>query len=975
MNFIILQLYSRIFKKFFLVLLTIFLLLWSWIYVNASDKKIVLHSASEADYPPFCIVTKAGKADGFSVELLKYVANIMDMEISFKVGPWYEIKDKLQTGIFDVLPLVAYSTERAQYFDFSVPYLVLYGGIFTRNDNMTINTEGDLYGSEVIVMEGGLAYEYVLKNQLTDKIIKVKSYADAFKMLSEGKHDAIVVQKLVGLRIKDKLKLSNIKLVGKNQSVIEDTLRPLGRDLKGFEEKFCFAVPKGKHAILTKLNEGLLTAFNDGTYNKLYHKWFPFLQNQVNILEMIKYISIAIVAIVIIVLLSGFLILKKQVKIRTREIEHLSKFPSENPSPVIRVDFNKTILYINKGARQILSKKDIKAGSKIKRWEKLIEEIIATNKIKHNIETNEGDKVFSWTMVPVLKQRYINIYGTDSTKRIIAGINLQQSEKRFRDVAFSIADWIWEVDKEGRYTYCSEKVKDVLGYSVDEVIGKTAFDFMPPEEAEKIKDNFGKIVGKKISIVDLENWNITKDGKRICLQTNAIPILDEKGNLTGYRGIDKDITKRKEMEQQVTRASKKLETLAFIDTLTGVTNRKPFMDLFKNNISRAKREGKKLALLFMDLENFKNINDIYGHEIGDKALAKAANKIKYIARDSDLIGRTGGDEFVICLNDIKSLSGAIRIAKKINVAFSKKIKINNLELDIGISIGISVYPDDGKSVADLLKNSDLAMYSAKKQRRNSYHVYNEDLEKELLFDQALRHALEKNEFKIDYQVIVDKNQKPFCAEALLRWESPTFGTVMPMDFIPILEQNRSIIEVGEWVFKEACNKLKTFNYNAQNQVYVSANISQFQIEDDLFVNKIENIMRETKVDPKNILIEITEEIQIKKTKKVKKTLLQLKKIGIGLIALDDFGTGYSSFSNLINYPIDIVKIDKFFIDRLDAEKYSIITSGLVPLMKKYGLQVVAEGVETKRQFELLKDMGCDYFQGYYFFKPQRDVVI
>ncbi len=265
------------------------------------------------------------------------------------------------------------------------------------------------------------------------------------------------------------------------------------------------------------------------------------------------------------------------------------------------------------------------------------------------------------------------------------------------------------------------------------------------------------------------------------------------------------------------------------------------------------------------------------------------------------------------------------------------------------------------------------MYTAKKKEKNSFHIYNTDLKEKVIFLQALKHALEKNEFIINYQTIVDKNQKPFCSEALLRWERPELGTVQPMDFISILEQNRSIEKVGEWVFKEACTKLNAFNHKNQQNINISVNISQYQIESDLFVNKLENIIQETGINPANILLEITERVRIKDAVRVKNTLTRLKKIGIGFIALDDFGSGYSSFSNLIRFPIDIVKIDKFFIDRLDNEKYNNITSGLVTLMKKFKYEVIAEGIETKKQFELMKHMGCDYFQGFYFSKPQKNI--
>ena len=434
------------------------------------------------------------------------------------------------------------------------------------------------------------------------------------------------------------------------------------------------------------------------------------------------------------------------------------------------------------------------------------------------------------------------------------------------------------------------------------------------------------------------------------------------------------IDESKKGEKELKKVNLELQQLAFIDTLTGLINRRPFIDLLEKNISKHQRAKQKMALLFMDIDGFKEINDIFGHVTGDKVLVMFAKILKKCIRESDIIGRFGGDEFVLCLENIQSITNAVHVAQKINKAFSKKITIGSKKIDVGVSIGIAVYPNDSQNTTDLIKNSDLAMYKAKKLQKNSYHVYDFSLDKELFFNLSLREAFNKNEFEINYQVIVDKNMLPYSAEALLRWESPIFGTVMPLDFIPALDKDRSIVEVGEWVFSEACKKLKACS-SIHSQMNISVNISPTQLEDDLIMDKIGNIIKKTKVNPKNIMLEITEKVQIKEIEKVSENLKKLKSIGIGYIVLDDFGVGYSSFSNLLRYSIDIVKIDKFFIDRLKSEKYTGITASLIALIKKYDLQVVAEGVETKEQFEMLKDMGCDYFQGFYFSKPQKEILL
>ena len=321
------------------------------------------------------------------------------------------------------------------------------------------------------------------------------------------------------------------------------------------------------------------------------------------------------------------------------------------------------------------------------------------------------------------------------------------------------------------------------------------------------------------------------------------------------------------------------------------------------------------------------------------------------------------------MDTISTDTEIIKSAQRISEIFTEKFKVNNLIIDIEISIGIAVYPIDAKNVTELVRYSDLAMYKAK-QTKSCFYFYDQHLENKRIFDMALTHAMKNNEFKTVYQPIVDRNRKLYSIETLLRWENSKFGTVMPLDFIPYIEKNKQIIEVGNWIFRQACGKLNKLKNNNPEDIFISVNVSQYQLESNCFVDNINDIIKETKVNPKNIIFEITEKTQIHNIEKIKKTLNDIKKVGIGLIALDDFGSGYSSFSNLYNLPINIVKLDKFFVDRLYVKKYYEVTSGLIMLLKKYNLKIIAEGIETERQFKLLKNMGCDYFQGFYFGYPE-----
>ena len=586
-------------------------------------------------------------------------------------------------------------------------------------------------------------------------------------------------------------------------------------------------------------------------------------------------------------------------------------------------------------------------------------------------DDNAVEKAFNAGADDYIKKPFtkteILIRVANTIRKNIAENKLRDSEERFRDIATSIGDWIWETDIHGAYTYCSENVKKILGYTPKEMIGKTAFDFMEETNSEKVTDMLYQITEKK---EHFETWNTAKNGRKIFLLTNGVKILDKNSKLVGYRGVDKDITEQKLAQIKIEEMNNELQKLAFTDTLTGFINRKPFIELLEKNIISHKRNSQKLALLFIDVDNFKSINDIYGHKIGDKALIAITEIIKNTVRKNDLTGRFGGDEFIVALFDIDSEEGVKRTAQKINDAFKEKVRIDNLLFDLGVSIGIAIYPQNGRNVADLLKNSDLAMYKAKKNVKNTFQIYKKKLTKEAVMEQSLLKALTNNEFSLHYQPIVNKDGKCFCIEALLRWTNSVFGNVPPNIFIPILEEKKAINKVGSWVFREACKQITLINKDKEYQhLSVSINLSELQIHSRGFYENFKNIVNETNAEFKNIVLEITEEGKMKNIEKTREILSALKNKDVGIFALDDFGSGYSSFSNLMKTPIDIVKIDKFIVDNLNSEKFAKACLNMISLIKDLGLSVIAEGVETAEQFEILSNAGCDYFQGFYFSEP------
>ena len=522
---------------------------------------------------------------------------------------------------------------------------------------------------------------------------------------------------------------------------------------------------------------------------------------------------------------------------------------------------------------------------------------------------------------------------------------------------------------DGMYISMNSKAAEQQGTVIENIVGK-----IRAVDQYKNKDQRNELLTKLKKFGEVHDHEvdlICYDGREMSISI-SVKAYPEKDYM---EGAVIEITERKNAEKQLIELNNELKHMVFRDALTGVINRNPFKEFLNKKIANCKRNGQKLAILFMDLENFKQVNDLYGHDMGDFVLIQAAKKIDSITRENDLLGRIGGDEFVLCLDDIKSIDEVMLVANKINNAFTDNIKIYNSIINLTVSIGIAFFPEHGTSADELLKNSDIAMYIAKRKQRNTYQIYDLEHKDEIILEQALLKALDNNEFYLTYQPIVNSNGKCVFIEALCRWDNYIFGSISPTVFIPLLENNKDICHVGKWIFGEACKKINSINKHSEyKDIAISVNLSSIQVEALDFLNSFKHITEEIGVNSNNIIFEITEEKKIDNVEKISTAFTELKKEKFGHIALDDFGSGYSSLSNLIKLPIDIVKIDKFLIDNLKSLKYKDATLDMISLIKKLNLKVVAEGVETEEQFKMLEQIGCDYFQGYYFSKPVTNIL-
>lgn len=421
-------------------------------------------------------------------------------------------------------------------------------------------------------------------------------------------------------------------------------------------------------------------------------------------------------------------------------------------------------------------------------------------------------------------------------------------------------------------------------------------------------------------------------------------------------------------------AEKEIEFMAYYDNLTRIPNRLLFKDRLERAISLAKRKESFVSVIFIDLDNFKTVNDTMGHAGGDYLLKEVADRLSSRIRKTDTLARFGGDEFVIMLNDINHCQDISKIADNIMTIFSEPIVITGQEFFITASGGIATFPIDGEDSESLIRNADMAMYVAKDQGKNGYSLctpcMKDKVKKNMKLSNDLYRALEKNELCIYYQPQVNlANQEITGLEALLRWQHPQYGMIPPLDFIPLAEKSKLINRIGEWVLKTACAQNKQWQDMGLAKLQMAVNLSGVQVANVQIADDVERVLDETKLDPKYLELEITESIAIKETDFVIKVLTKLKQVGIA-IAIDDFGTEYSSLNRLKKLPIDRLKIDMTFIKGIETNKKDqAITMVIINLAKSLGLNVLAEGVETGPQLDFLKQKGCDYVQGYYYYKP------
>jgi diguanylate cyclase (GGDEF)-like protein/PAS domain S-box-containing protein len=532
----------------------------------------------------------------------------------------------------------------------------------------------------------------------------------------------------------------------------------------------------------------------------------------------------------------------------------------------------------------------------------------------------------------------------------------------------SIGDAVISTDIKGQVSYLNLVAEQLTGWSHTDALGRPVEEVfrlidatnratVPNPMALATKDN--QIVGLPATCI-----LIRRDGVEAAIEDSCAPIHNRRGEVTGAVMVFHDVNMPKALSQ-------KLARLAQYDSLTDLPNRDLLNERLSRAITMARRRHAVLAVLYLDLDRFKHINDSLGHSAGDRLLQSVAHRLRECVRASDTVSRLGGDEYVILLLDIAHAQDAAICADKIIQAIGMHYTIDGNELHITASIGIAVYPEDGTGLKTLLENADLAMYRDKKHGRNNYQFYGGDLNsnagKRQVIENELRHAIERNELELHYQPIVNLTTGAMSGvEALLRWLHPTLGSVSPDEFISVAEESGLIVSIGRWVLREACTQFTDWRHAGLTVPGLAVNISAVELRSRDFVASVTAILAEASIDPNRLTLELTETFIMQDSQATTLVLNALRSLGVRL-ALDDFGTGYSSLSYLRRFPIDVLKVDRSFVSCLSSDSDDAdVVSAVINMGKSLRMRVVAEGVETHEQAEFLKQNGCAEAQGNYF---------
>ncbi|WP_210396517.1 putative bifunctional diguanylate cyclase/phosphodiesterase [Motiliproteus sediminis] len=571
-----------------------------------------------------------------------------------------------------------------------------------------------------------------------------------------------------------------------------------------------------------------------------------------------------------------------------------------------------------------------------------------------------------WFFVVVTSVLLYSLLRQEMGRRQLAESALQHQQEELEKLSLAVSQSPVSVivsDIEGHIEYVNPAFEQMTGYSRDEALGSNPRIFNSGKTPKAVYDELWQTI-RGGDAWEGELMNQRKDGHTYWVHARISPVTGDQGQVSHFLAIEEDITLRKAQEHQIRHQ-------ANYDSLTELPNRFLAMDRMSQAINAAIRHDQTVVLMFIDLDNFKQINDSLGHDVGDQLITLAAGRIRETVRQTDTVARYGGDEFLVILTSIDTSDDASRVAEKVLTSLASPYRIDGRELALTASIGMAVFPEDGQDPYELLRHADAAMFGAKDEGGNRYEFHsaaiNDAAVERMEVEQQLRRALEKRELSLHYQPLVDvASGKINAAEVLLRWDNPDLGRVAPDRFIPLAEATGLIIPIGEWVIRTACSQLRSWLNEGITDLKLAINLSPRQFNDPHLLRVVTQALEENELRGEQIELEITEGVLMRNQEDARRTLEKLRGLGIR-ISLDDFGTGYSSLSYLKRFPFDSLKIDRSFItDVLEESEDQALVRATLTMASGLGLSTVGEGVETREQLRFLNSEGVASVQGFYF---------
>lgn len=584
-----------------------------------------------------------------------------------------------------------------------------------------------------------------------------------------------------------------------------------------------------------------------------------------------------------------------------------------------------------------------------------------------------GSKVDVSITISPLKNADSSITGfaaitRDETARKKTEMKLREKDEKYRIIAENSSDLIRLIDRYGQVQYASPSHETLLGFTPEELVGRHFEANIHPEDSPRINKLFRDIIMSPKTIA-MEYRIKHRDGHLIFIEAHCAPVFEKENKLSHYIVVSRDISERKQYE-------KRLKEFAYFDPLTGVANRRLFQQQLSEKIEKAEQNNHMLALLYLDFDRFKWVNDTMGHDIGDELLKQFVDRIQKTLRTSDFIYRLGGDEFAVILSDIHSKEDIIKIAECMTSELQIPWNINDHRFVTTGSIGISVFPYDGEDKHTLLSHADHALYQAKEEGRNLYRFYTNELEKKInrmiVLENDLKHAINNQHFYLVYQPQINlRTGITECLEVLLRYEHPLLGNISPDEFIPICEKTGLINEITVWILEQVGIQYKDWMDSGYTTVKFAINISPISLQNEESYLKLTDALNKAALPSYNLELEITEQALLNELDEIRIRLAKIKEMGIS-VSLDDFGSGYSSLVYFKQLPIDKLKIDKTFLQDINSEqgtKDQAIVKAISTMAKELNIEVVCEGLETKEQYLYLLKNNLMLAQGYYFSKP------